>query len=135
MKKASIILAAIVLSVLTFSSCEPIVHTDYAISWGIFDYEIHDMNYSPEMNLIYTNFDETFSNASFGPVSNHTVIARSLTPKEIEKVKAEAISLANEANEKISEMLSTNNFYEITVSGSNGEENEKLVSFTYGEKE
>ena len=129
MKKNLLLIIATVVAVVLLSSCKPSVTSDYSISWGIQNFSPGSENYAQEMNLVYDTFDQTFDKASFGTRVGHKIDAKSLSQKQIDKMKEEAKKLADEANEK----LAGQNFestFDVKLWGL-GAETEELATYHY----
>lgn len=131
MKKSFLLIVATFVAVVLLTSCKPSVTSDYSISWGIQNFTPGSENYVQEMELVYDAFDQTFDKASFGTRVGHKIDAKSLSQKQIDKMKEEAKKLADEANEK----LAGQNFestFDVKLWGL-GAETEELATYHYGE--
>lgn len=131
MKKCFLLIVATVVAVVLFSSCKPHVTSDYSISWGIQNFSPGSENFAQEMEIVYDTFDQTFDKASFGTRQDHRIDAKSLSQKQIDKMKEEAKQLADEANEKLADQHFESSF-DVKVWGF-GSETEDLATYHYGE--
>lgn len=131
MKKSFLLIVATFVAAVLLTSCKPSVTSDYSISWGIQNFTPGSENYAQEMELVYDAFDQTFDKASFGTRVGHKIDAKSLSQKEIDKIKEEAKQLADEANGKLADQHFDSSF-DVKLWGF-GSETEDLATYHYGE--
>ena len=134
--KKIVTFVAIIIAVMSFSSCTESI-SDYEIRWGISETHIENFNtYGEEMSTLYDTFDQAFEKASFGSMEeHHRIVARALKPRQVEKVKKEAVELADEANQNLKDFAPVSS-YTVSVYCFDPENGDiTLASYHYGPQE
>lgn len=119
MKRTFVLSLIVALFCSSFNSCNMESTSDYIISWGISQMSTQGNpdDVTADMNTLYQAYDSEFAKASFGTAADHTIIAKSLTDSQIEKVKNEAKQLADNAHANLSDFVPAAGTYTMRVQG------------------